>query len=198
MDKFAFHFEKLFMLLEKTVSFKFSLLLIFFWGYFLLGSCKNEDCVSVFNNDLLVGFIMADTLKDGKVEFNPIDTVFYTIMAEDNKDSVFYDRNDRRSTFALPVNPAGSSTKFIFQVIDSIRYDTLSLDPLDIDTLYFINPVPHILSVNYVRKERIITEDCGVEIGYFDVEIENSTFPMTTLVDDRLERFNEVNIEILF
>ncbi len=197
MDKFAFHFEKLFMPSLKTVHIRFTLLPIALAGYFLLGSCKTEDCVSVFNNDLLVGFVEADTLEDGKVEFNPKDTVFYTIRAEGN-DSVFYNKKDRRATFALPVNPAGDRTKFIFQAIDSIRYDTLSLDPIEIDTLYFINPSPHILSVRYVRKERIITEDCGVEIGYFNIEIENSTFPMTTLVNDRLERFNEVNIEILF
>ena len=197
MDKFAFHFEKQFMAPDKTFYFKIMTGLMLSAVVFLSDACKNEDCVSVFNNDLLVSFITTDTLEDGKVEIHPKDTVFYSIVAEGN-DTVFYDKNDTRSIFALPVNPAGEATKFIFQVIDSIRYDTLSLDPLEIDTLYFLNPDPHILSVSYVRRERIITEDCGVEIGYFDIEITGTTFPDATVVADRLDRFNEANIEILF
>ncbi len=160
-------------------------------------SCQNENCVSVFNNYLLVGFIEIDTLESGKVEFHPKDTLFYSVKAV-GSDSVFYDQNTTLSTFKFPVNPAADITTFKLEMIDSIRYDTLSFDPITIDTIYYINPNPHTISVSYERKLRIISEDCGTEIAYINLNIEEITFDTTNLEEDKLSRFNEANIEVFF
>ena len=166
-------------------------------GVLLMPACQNENCISIFNNDLLVDFLYADTLEDGSVKFSDIDTVFYTVKALGN-DTVYYDSTDVTSHFVLPVNPAADQTTFQFEVIDSIRYDTLSLDPVVIDTTYYLNKTPHLLNVSYHRGHRIITEDCGVEITYTQVQVDESTFPAYLLIDDKLSRLNEVNIEILY
>jgi len=170
---------------------------IIFWvfgifiGQFFI-SCANEDCVSIFNNDLLVGFIDADTLESGDIVFSDADTIFYSIKAEGN-DSIYYDPESQRSSlFALPVNPAGEETIFELTMLDSISYDSLN------NPTYHINPNPHIISVSYTRGQRIITEDCGVEIGYSALKIEDISFNTTILVDDKLSRLNEVNIEVFF
>jgi len=163
----------------------------------ILYSCKNEDCVSIYNNYLLIDFIKADTLDSGTIEFNPIDTVFYTITAV-GSDSVFYDSTDVVKSLILPVNPSSGYTSFRLQMIDSIRTDTISFDPIMTVKRYYVNPTPHVISVSYNRKEKIISEDCGVEISYTNLNIDETTFPVTHMVDNKLSRFNEVNIEILF
>jgi len=160
-------------------------------------SCKNEDCVSIYNNYLLIDLIKADTLNSGKIEFHPIDTVFYTVIAIGN-DSVFYDSTDVVKSLILPVNPSTGSTSYRLQMIDSIRTDTISFDPIITSKKYFVNPTPHVISVSYVRGEKIISEDCGVEISYTHLNVDDTTFPVTHMVDNKLSRFNEVNIEILF
>ncbi len=175
--------------------------LIFLWMIILGGSiffsCQNEDCVSIYNNDLLVGFLQADTLEDGRIQFNEIDTVFYTVRAVGN-DTIYYDSTDVESLFVLPVDPAAILTTFQFEVIDSITYDTLSFDPVVINTIYHLNPEPHFLTISYDTRERIISEDCGVEISYSNVSVEETSFPFTNVVDNKLSRFNEVNVEIIF
>jgi hypothetical protein len=170
---------------------------LIFWliGIFigqLFFSCANEDCVSIFNNNLLVGFIDADTLETGDIVFSDADTIFYSIKAEGN-DSIYYDPDSPSSSLiTLPVDPAGLNTKFELTMLDSISYDSLN------NPTYHVNPNPHIISVSYTRGQRIITEDCGVEIGYSGLKIEEISFNTTMMVDDKLSRLNEVNIEIFF
>lgn len=182
---------------EKRRSFKFIFFTIAIIYGSIFSSCQNENCVSVFNNYLLVGFVDIDTLVSGKVEFHPKDTMFYSVTAI-GSDSVFYDKNTTLSTFRFPVNPAADITTFKLEMIDSIRYDTLSLDPINIDTIYYVNPNPHTISVSYERKLRIISEDCGTEIAYINLNIEEITFDTTSLEEDKLSRFNEANIEVFF
>lgn len=167
------------------------------FGVLLLFSCQTEDCVSVFNNYLLVGFIEADTTELGDITFNEKDTVFHSVKAVGN-DIIYYDRNTIASTLVLPVNPAENVTSFELVMYDSITIDTVSFDPVIIDTMYFINPRPNIITVSYEQRQRVITEDCGVEIGYINLNVDEITFPETYLVNDRLSRFNEVNIEVFF
>ena len=182
---------------EERRSYKIIFFLVVILGGNLFFSCQNEDCVSVFNNNLLVDFIKADTLESGEIEFHQIDTLFYSVTAEGN-DSVFYDKNTILSTLTLPVNPAMGLTTFKLEMIDSIRYDTLSFDPIVIDTIYSVNPTPHTITVSYRRAQRVISENCGVEIIYINLNIDEISFPTTNLVDDKLSRLNEVNIEVFF
>jgi hypothetical protein len=158
----------------------------------LFFSCAKEDCVSIFNNHLLVGFINADTLETGEIIFDDADTIFYSVKAEGN-DSILYDPDSPyTSLITLPVNPAENLTTFELTMLDSISYDSLN------NPTYHINPNPHIISVSYTRGQRIITIDCGVEIGYSGLQIEDISFNTTLLVDGKLSRLNTVNIEVFF
>lgn len=163
----------------------------------LFFSCQDEDCVSISNNDFLIGFVNADTLESGKIEYTSVDTLFYKVTAEGN-DSVFYDWRTRSLTFALPLNPSSDVTTFHLEMLDSIRYDTLSLDPLTIDTTMYVNPMLQTISISYDQRQRIISEDCGVEISYINLNVDEVSFSSTEIIEDKLSRFNEVNLEIYF
>ena len=170
---------------------------LIFWIFgILIGqlffSCAKEDCVSIFNNHLLVGFINADTLETGEIIFSDADTIFYSVKAVGN-DTILYDPDSPATALiTLPVNPAANLTTFELTMLDSISYDTLN------NPTYYVNPIPHIISVSYTTGQRIITEDCGVEIGYSGLNIDDITFNTTLLVDDKLSRLNSVNIEVFF
>jgi len=163
----------------------------------LFSSCKNEDCVSSANNYLLVNFLNLDTLETGAVEIKAKDTLFYSVVAVGN-DSVFYKKAKKVSSIALPVNPAADQTSFQFAMIDSIRYDTLSFNPIVLDTIFYLRDKPHEINVRYNRKFRVITESCGMEISYHNVSADTITFPSSALITDYLSRFNTVNIEVYF
>jgi len=152
-------------------------------------SCTSEDCVSTVNNYLLVGFFKKGINQAG--EHPEIDTVFYSVQADGN-DVEFYTPGTTVSRLTLPVNPADNVTSFELTMLDSITYDSLN------NPIYYINPNPHYITVSYHRSQRIISEDCGVEIAYSNLKINEITFDSTNLVENNLSRFNEVNIEIFF
>jgi hypothetical protein len=77
-------------------------------------------------------------------------------------------------------------------MLDSISYDTLNVPT------YHINPNPHYIGVSFNIGRRIISEDCGVEITYTGMELNEITFEDTLVVDDKLSRLNDVNIEVYF
>ncbi len=163
-----------------------------FWvvlGYFA-GACETEDCVSIANNDLLISFYDSDSTKLREVFFD-------YVVAEDN-DSLLYSREKPSSSYAFPLNPAADETIFLMQVIDSVRLDTISLDPVDIDTVYVLREQIDTIWVEYIRKQRIITEECGVEISYGSLELKVNSFPGHEVVNNSLSRFNDVNIKIFF
>lgn len=160
-------------------------------------SCKTEDCVTVANNYLLIDYFETDTLETGAVKFTPKDTLFYSVMAVGN-DSVFYSKKKKVNSMSLPVNPDSDQTTFEFVMIDSIHFDTLSVNPIVLDTIYHINPSPHKISVNYTRGYKIISESCGVEISYNNLSLEENTFPLDSLIKNNLSRFNDTNIAIYF
>lgn len=179
---------------------------LFFWSAILISSnlifsCQNEDCLSTFNNEMLIEFFEADTLENGEIVIQEIDTVFFAVVANGN-DSVFYDYNTTVSVMTLPVNPAAERTDFEFYMIDSVGIDTLSINPLELEVTIYPVQQPYFLEVSYRRITKVISEDCGVEIGYVNLEVANSTFPVYEIDSDRLSRFNleneRVNIEVYF
>ncbi len=163
----------------------------------LFSSCKNEDCVSSANNYLLVTFLNVDTLENGSISIKGKDTTFYSVTAIGN-DLEFYTKALKKDTLKLPVNPAADQTTFQLVMIDSIRYDTLANNPVVLDTIYYLHPKPHVISVSYERKFRVITESCGMEISYHNLAADTITFPSAALITDYLSRFNTTNIEVYF
>ena len=167
-------------------------------GVNLFYSCQKENCFSIFNNYLLVKFEKADTLVNGKIKTSPLDTLFYSVTAVGN-DIVFYDKSDVSSIFALPVNPAEDLTTFKLETIDSIEFVYETGSDIPIDTIYFVNPIPHTITVSYERRQRIISEECGIEIAYIKLNVDEITFQAYELVEDKLDRINEdVNIKVFF
>jgi hypothetical protein len=180
---------------RKYIRFFLWIAAIFTCNFF--SSCKDEDCVSILNNDLLVNLLHTDTLENGNIIFEKLDTMFYEVKAAEN-DSIFYSVDQTVSKLVLPVNPAKDMTIFEFYMIDSVRTDTLSTNPINIQKTYYRNPVPHILSVSYLRITRVISEDCGIEIGYARINVDETTFDSVNVVKNRLSRLNDVNIEVFF
>ena len=93
---------------KRTKSYK-----CFFWSLALLSgslffSCANEDCVSIFNNHLLVGFYESEISENG--EYPEIDTVFYSVKADGN-DLVFY-TPDTNFISAYPACRSGQGLYF--------------------------------------------------------------------------------------
>jgi hypothetical protein len=153
-------------------------------------ACETEDCVSVANNDLLITFYESDssTLKD----------VFFDYVTAEGSDSIFFSRSNPTSSYAFPVNPAADETVFYIQIIDSVRIDTIALDPIEIDTVYVLRDQIDTLGVEYVRRQRIITQDCGVEISYANIAVRNNSFSGDEVVNASLSRFNNVNIKVFY
>ena len=188
LDKFAFHLEKRFMSTEKTQSFKiFFLLLVVFGGLFF--SCANEDCVSVATNYYQIAFFDSEPNSSGN--FPSIDTLFYSVVADDN-DYSYYGPDTTVSVLSLPVNPAADMTSFELTMLDSISYDSLN------NPIYHVNPNPHYVTLQYRRSQRIISEACGVEIFYTKIKIDQITFEDTVVVADRISRLNDANVEVYF
>lgn len=153
-------------------------------------SCETENCISVANNDLLVSFYEQDssTVKD----------MIFGYVTADGTDSVFYDYGTKQASFSFPVNPADDQTLFVMQVVDTITYDTITYDPLVIEATYHLRDEIDSLWVEYRRTQRIITEDCGVEIYYSNLTVKKCTFPGYEFENEMtfLSRLNDVNIKI--
>jgi len=148
-----------------------------------------------------VGFYNADTLEDGSVTIEEQDTAFFAVIAAGN-DSTFYKPDTIISVLTLPVDPASNETLFEIYTIQSVLRDTVSFNPLVVEVTYTPNPQPHVLDVSYRRFTQVITEDCGVEIGYVGLRVDETTFQSYNVDSESLSRFNEenerVNIEIFF
>ena len=179
----------LFMAEENRGSYRsiFWLMVLFVGSIFF--SCANEDCVSISTNYYLVGFFESERNDAG--EFPKIDTLFYSVKADGN-DVVFYDPDTTVSVLSLPVNPAADKISFELIMLDSVSMDSLN------NPIYHVNPNPHYITVNYRRSQRIVSEECGVEITYSKILVEEITFEDTVVVSDRLSRLNETNIEVFF
>ncbi len=153
-------------------------------------SCETENCITLAENDLMISFYEQDstTLKD---------MIFEYVTAE-GTDSVFYDYRTKQTDFRFPVNPADDQTLFVMQVVDTVTYDTLSHDPLVIEATFHLRDRIDSLLIEYQRSQRIITEECGVEINYTHLVVKKCTFPGYEFEDDMtfLSRLNEVNIKI--
>ena len=168
-------------------------LLLFIAAPFLLlpvSSCQTEDCVSLSNNDLLVSFYESDSTELKEVAFNFVKAL--------KNDSIFYTSEDKGSDYKLPLNPAEDITTFIFQAIDSVTYDTLQLDPILIDTIIHQREKFDTLELSYLRTQRIITVDCGVEISYTIDTININTFSGYTIENKQLSRINTVNVKVYY
>jgi hypothetical protein len=104
---------------------------------------------------------------------NPVPRNFEFITAIDAQ-VIFYG-DTSLSKYYLPVNTEANQTTFLFYNFD----DT-------IDTL----------EVGYDKRERLISEDCGFELQYRNIEVLFTTFENAISLENELSRLNEENIKI--
>ncbi len=151
------------------MSLKNRLIPAFLFFLFAFVACEdNTDCSSSTRSEVKVRF-RALTSPEPALLYDRI----YAIGAEENASTgaTFYD-----NVYELPVNPLSNSTTFIFEGEDNLR-DTIE--------------------VSYDVQYRIISELCGVELIYKDLEIKYSSFDSITVVTPIMTRQTEVNFEII-
>ncbi len=101
------------------------------------------------------------------------DTTFSYITAE-GSNVIFYS-DTTLYKYALPINTDESETTFIFHGTDNIT-DTLQ--------------------VGYLRRQRLISEDCGFELQFRQLEIIRSSFPDAISMNKDLNILYETDIRI--
>ncbi len=128
----------------------------------------NTDCSSSTQSQVKVSF-RALTIPQPPLLYERI----FAIGAEENASTgaTFYE-----NVYELPVNTLTNSTIFIFEGINNLR-DTIE--------------------VSYDVQYRIISELCGVELIYRDLEIIYTSFDSITVVTPIMTRQTEVNFEII-
>ena len=156
-----------------TLIKNFILFLLSTLGLTIGASCeKDGDCGSIFISEVKVRFFF-DTgdLKIRKLAFDSV----YAL----GNDSIFYNKENNRALYELPVNPFADTTAFIFaggDPQDSTRIDTVT--------------------ISYNKIENIVSPLCGVEQRFFDLLVTFTTFDSLVLVKDSLLLINEENIQI--
>jgi len=151
------------------MSLKNRLIPAFLIFLFAIVACEdNTDCSSSTRSEVKVRF-RALTSPPPPLPYERI----YAIGADENAStgSTFYG-----NVYELPVNPLNNTTTFIFEGENNLR-DTLE--------------------VSYNVQYRIISELCGVELIYKDLNIVYSSFDSITVVTPIMTRLTEVNFEII-
>ena len=115
---------------------------------------------------MVVDFLDAET---GNSESRDFDLITST------ESSVLFYGDTTLSTLYLPVNTDKDNTTFLFFNPDNT-----------IDTL----------EIGYVRTERLISKDCGLELVFKNIEIIYTTFDNAVSLENELSRLNEENIKI--
>ena len=109
--------------------------------------------------------------------------IFLRVFAIGNEDSLFY-ANIARTDITLRVDPDAPFTSFVIETLDS----TSIQDSVQIFT--------DTLTVEYTRRQRLISEDCGPEQLYVDFQIQSTTYDSVNLFVDQLRISNDRCIEV--
>ena len=129
-------------------------------------SCDTTDCISFSTRIVVVDFLDAETGNSESRDFDLITSA---------ESSVLFYGDTTLSTLYLPVNTDKDNTTFLFFNPDNT-----------IDTL----------EIGYVRTERLISKDCGLELVFKNIEIIYTTFDNAVSLENELSRLNEENIKI--
>ena len=152
----------------------------------LLGmfSCKDTPCNSVFTSDFEVDYFRLSFFEPDSVAVDQPGIYFVSVTAVD-EDSIFY-ADEVRTNLILPVDPAQDFTTYIIQSQDSSLIE---------DSVVVVTDT---LIVQYNRRQRLISEDCGPEQLYVDFMIEETTYDSLNLFNDQLRTTNDRFIEIFY
>lgn len=134
--------------------------------FLLFSRCETTDCITFSSRFVSVQFLDTATSNPKAIEFSLITAI--------DSEVIFYS-DTLSSQYYLPVNTDSEQTTFLFLNIDN-----------SIDTLSLI----------YDKKEKLISEDCGFDLLFNNVEIEFTTFNKAESLGNDLSRLNEENIKI--
>jgi hypothetical protein len=132
----------------------------------LIIACESETICTTNN----VSVVRVSFLKIGETRRN--DTLYSVSIVAEN-DSLLY-LDDTITQVALPINPAANTSDFYFFRED--RVDTLR--------------------IGYEIEQLFISDECGFDQRYSDLNVPYTSFDSVRIRKDFLERSNEVNIEI--
>ncbi len=145
-----------------------------------LYACDVEDCISTKSSAVQVEFYSFYHKKKLPIWIN--DTV--------SNDTLI-------NQLGLLLNPAVDTTSYQFVYID-YKYDTIpNTDPPETE-LDSLGIVTSSITFSYTRRQRIISESCGVEQSFYKLEIVDHDFDSAVVVNDTIDRFNPVNVQIYF
>jgi len=155
-------------------------------------SCEREDCISTNTNQLKI--------EVKKEEGGEANIMYIDSIKAIGNDSVFY-KSTSMQIFRFPLNPSSEMTEIVFYHAYYL-YDTISKTPLQVELKeekHFVDT----LMLSYKRTQKVISEECGVQQRYSQLQIEKTTFNggkgtkvINAVLEIDLGNKNNTNIEI--
>jgi len=162
-----------------------SIIYALLFSLFVASSCEDTLCTSVFTSEFKVEYFnIVYSETDSETVEQPL-VNFTKVFALGNEDSLFYSEQSLKE-ITLAIDPDEDFTTFVIETLDSISIE---------DSVQIFSDT---LSVRYVRRQRLISEDCGPEQLYIDFEIVQSTYDSINLFQDQLKTINDRFIEIFY
>lgn len=130
-------------------------------------SCDEPDCFSQVTNVAQLSFFSIETNTRDTLVYDSINVIGLPLPLLDTTTSI--------TGLFVPLNPGEPATRLLFSRLGN--HDTLT--------------------ISYQRRSRFISEDCGLEIIYADLEAEAAAFDSIAVLNPILiEESNEDNIRI--
>ncbi len=155
-----------------------------------LCSCDVEDCISTKSSGVIVEYIHQQSNDDLRL------SVIIDYLQAEGNEIILVDDSSRFFIDTLYLNPGDNNTRYNLE-INQYRIDTSDIDPTDI-YITDLGKEAHTISLSYTRRQRIISQECGVEQSFYNLEIVDHDFDSAVVVNDTIDRFNPVNVQIYF
>ena len=154
-------------------------------------SCDVEDCISTKSSKLKVA-----SYTD---QLDSVSAMWISFLQADDNDSVLV-RDDTVAVlkYELDLNPATNRTRYNFTIIPYTYELSDEFDP----PKYVVNDTlpeeTHFIDFAYTRRQRIVSQECGVEQSFYDLEIIDHDFKRAEVVSDTIDNFIDSNVKIYF
>lgn len=135
--------------------------------FFGLYACKEPDCLSELGDTIHISFY--------KYTINEADTVFINSIKALGEDSLIYENVADISKIELPADPDTSALTFVFNIRGN---------------------EPDTLTLTYKNGARLVSEDCGVELIYSDLNYSRSDFDSVRVVNKILAKAINEDIRV--
>ena len=150
-----------------------------------------EDCISTKSSNAQVEFYHQE------YELKLPMWITYLKAEENDFILIYTDTLLLISGISLPLNPATDYTAYDFEYI-TYSLDTVpESNPLKVNR-NAIDTISSTIEFEYTRRQRIISPECGVEQSFYNLRILSHNFDSVLVVNDTIDRFKPVNVNIYF